>query len=143
MPAGGSTNPATHETVDKKMHFIHQDGKQVFKVAVKGMADVSRELLAKNAIDCKDLALFVPHQANKRIIDASAEKLGLAPHQIIINIDRYANTTAATIPLCLYEAQQDQRLKKGDLLLLASFGAGWTWGSILLRWELLPNLLQS
>jgi 3-oxoacyl-[acyl-carrier-protein] synthase III len=136
MPGGGSMNPATHETIDKQMHVVHQDGRVVFRYAVKGMADVSREILENNGLTAENLALYVPHQANKRIIDASVEKLGLDPAKVIINIDRYANTTAATIPLCLFEANQEKRIRKGDLALLASFGAGWTWGSILLRWEI-------
>jgi 3-oxoacyl-[acyl-carrier-protein] synthase-3 len=136
MPGGGSMNPPTHETVDKKMHVVHQDGRAVFRLAVKGMADVSREILENNGLTCENLALYVPHQANKRIIDASVERLGLDPTKVVINIDRYANTTAATIPLGLFEANQEKRMRKGDLVLLASFGAGFTWGSILLRWEI-------
>jgi 3-oxoacyl-[acyl-carrier-protein] synthase III len=136
MPGGGCMNPPTHATVDQKMHVVHQDGKQVFRFAVRGMADVSKEILDRNGIAIDQLALYVPHQANKRIIDASVDKLGLDPSQVIINIDRYANTTAATIPLCLHEAVQEGRIRKGDLALLASFGAGFTWGSILLRWEI-------
>ncbi len=136
MPGGGSMNPPSHETVDKKMHYVHQDGKTVFKFAVKGMADVSQEILARNGVDIKDLKLFVPHQANKRIIDACAEKLGVDQSVVLCNIERYANTTAATIPIGLYEAHQDKRIQKGDLIVLASFGAGFTWGSILLRWEM-------
>lgn len=136
MPGGGSRHPATRETVDKKMHYVHQDGKQVFRFAVKGMTEVSKEILERNQLEPKDLALYVPHQANKRIIDASVQRLGLEPSQVVINIDRYANTTAATIPLCLYEAVCDRRLNRGDLVLMASFGAGFTAGSILLRWEM-------
>jgi 3-oxoacyl-[acyl-carrier-protein] synthase-3 len=134
MSGGGSLNPPTHETVDKKMHYIFQDGKTVFKFAVAGMADVSAEILEKNHLIGKDVALFVPHQANLRIIDASAKRMGLEPHQVAINIDKYGNTTAATIPMCLSEAVEQNRLKKGDNVVLASFGAGFTWGSIFLRW---------
>jgi len=129
-------NPPSHETVDKKMHYVHQDGRAVFKFAVKGMADISQEILERNNINIKDLRLFVPHQANKRIIDVCAEKLGVDPSVVLCNINRYANTTAATIPIGLFEAHQQGRIKKGDLVVLASFGAGFTWGSILLRWEM-------
>ena len=134
MPGGGSLNPPTHETVDKKMHYVYQNGQAVFKFAVVGMAEVSEEILRRNDLSGEDIALFVPHQANKRIIDASAKRLGLTDSQVMINIDKYANTTAATIPLCLSEAQEEGRLKTGDLVVLASFGAGFTWGSVLLRW---------
>jgi 3-oxoacyl-[acyl-carrier-protein] synthase-3 len=133
MPAGGSRRPASLETVQKRMHYVHQAGKNVFKFAVKLMADVSLEVLTRNGFKPEDVRLYVPHQANLRIINAAKERLGLRDDQVAINIDRYANTTAATIPSCLAEAQ-DSRLHKGDLVVLASFGAGFTWGSVLLRW---------
>lgn len=136
MPGGGSLNPASTETVAKKMHYVHQEGAQVFKFAIRGMADVSLELLNKHNLSPQDLALYVPHQANIRIIDAAVDRLGLDRSRVAVNIDRYANTTAATIPLCLAEAQADEHLKKGDLVMLASFGAGFTWGSMLLRWSI-------
>lgn len=134
MPAGGSLHPASHETIDKKMHYVHQDGRNVFKHAVKLITEVSRDILERNGYAADDVNLFIPHQANLRIIQSSLERLGLSPDRVVINIDRYANTTAATIPIGLTEAHQQGRIKKGDLLLLASFGAGFTWGSVLLRW---------
>lgn len=134
MKAGGSLNPPSHETVDKKWHYIYQDGKAVFKVAVVGMADVSEEILKKNNLTGKDVDYFVPHQANLRIIDAAAKRMGIDYSKVMINIDKYGNTTAATIPLCLSEWWQAGKLKKGQTLVLASFGAGYTWGSILLKW---------
>ena len=134
MPAGGSLHPASHETIDKKMHYVHQDGRNVFKHAVKLITEVSRDILERNGYTADDVNLFIPHQANLRIIQSSLERLGLSPDRVVINIDRYANTTAATIPIGLTEARQQGRIKKGDLLLLASFGAGFTWGSVLLRW---------
>lgn len=134
MPAGGSLHPASHETIDKRMHYVHQDGRNVFKHAVKLITQVSGDILERNGYTSDDVTLYVPHQANKRIIQSSLERLGLRPEQVVINIDRYANTTAATIPIGLAEAHQKGRIKKGDLLLLASFGAGFTWGSVLLRW---------
>jgi 3-oxoacyl-[acyl-carrier-protein] synthase-3 len=135
MPAGGSLNPASAETVEKKMHYIVQDGKNVFKYAVRGMADVSHEILVKNSIDSKDIKLYVPHQANLRIIQAAVDRMKLDPSRVAINIDRCANTTAATIPICLSEAAETKRIQRGDKVLLASFGAGFTWGSLLLSWE--------
>ena len=134
MPAGGSLHPASHETIDKKMHYVHQDGRNVFKHAVKLITEVSRDILERNSYTADDVNLFIPHQANLRIIQSSLKRLGLSPDRVVINIDRYANTTAATIPIGLTEAHQQGRIKKGDLLLLASFGAGFTWGSVLLRW---------
>ena len=134
MPAGGSLHPASHETIDKKMHYVHQDGRNVFKHAVKLITQVSGDILERNGYTADDVSLYVPHQANMRIIQSSLERLGLRPERVVINIDRYANTTAATIPIGLAEAHQMGRIKKGDLLLLASFGAGFTWGSVLLRW---------
>ncbi len=135
MPAGGSLNPATAETVEKKMHYIVQDGRNVFKYAVRGMADISQEILDKNSIDSKDIKLYVPHQANLRIIQAAVDRMKLDPSRVALNIDRCANTTAATIPICLSEAAESKRIKRGDKVLLASFGAGFTWGSLLLSWE--------
>ncbi len=134
MPGGGSLHPSTHETVDKKMHYVHQDGQQVFKYAVRKMADVSEKLLARNGFKGTDVALFVPHQANRRIIMSAADRLGLAEQHVIINIDEFGNTTAGTIPLALESARQQGRLKKGDLVLIASVGAGFTVGATLLRW---------
>ena len=134
MPGGGSLHPASHETIDQKMHYVHQDGRNVFKFAVKLMSQVSREILERNGYSTEDVSLFIPHQANMRIIRSSVERLNLSPEQVVINIDRYANTTAATIPVGLAEAFQQGRIKKGDLMLMARFGAGFTWGSLLLRW---------
>lgn len=135
MPGGGSLNPPTHETVDKKMHYVHQEGRQVYKWAVTEMAAVTEEIIKRNGLTAKDIKLFVPHQANMRIISACAERVGLSEEQVIVNIDRYGNTTSATIPICLVEAHAEGRIKKGDFIVLASFGAGFTWGSVLLRWE--------
>ncbi len=134
MPGGGSLNPATVETVKQRMHYIKQDGKKVFKVAVKGMADISLDILKKHDLSGKDIKLFIPHQANKRIIDASVDRLGLSPDQVLNNIDKYANTTGATIPIGLAEAVEEGRIQTGDYILLAAFGAGFTWGSTLIRW---------
>jgi len=136
MPGGGSLNPSTHETVDKKMHFVHQDGQAVFKYAVRKMGDVSEKLLTRNGVTAADIDCFIPHQANQRIIKATAERVGLTPDKVIINIDRYGNTTAATIPLAMQTAMDDGRLRKGDLVLLASVGAGFTVGATLLRWTI-------
>ncbi|MBI1938807.1 MAG: ketoacyl-ACP synthase III [Ignavibacteriales bacterium] len=136
MKAGGSLNPASHDTIDKKWHYIYQDGKAVFKVAVKGMADVSYEIMEKNGLKSEDVAYLVPHQANLRIIDATAERMGISKEKVMINIDKYGNTTAATIPLCLTEYYRAGKVKKGDNLILAAFGAGYTWGSIYLTWGL-------
>ena len=136
MKGGGSLNPPTHETVDKKMHYIYQDGKSVFKVAVIGMADVSEEIMKRNNLTSKDVDFLVPHQANLRIIEACRQRMGLDASKVMVNIDRYGNTTAATIPLCLSEWWLAGKLKRGHTLVLASFGAGWTWGSILLRWAI-------
>ena len=134
MPGGGSLNPSTHETVDKKMHFVHQEGQAVFKYAVRKMSEVSEKILHRNGFTGNDLALFVPHQANRRIIVSTAEKLGLDEDRVVINIDEFGNTTAGTIPLALESARQQGRLKKGDLVLLAAVGAGFTVGATLLRW---------
>jgi 3-oxoacyl-[acyl-carrier-protein] synthase-3 len=136
MPAGGSLNPSTAETVKKKMHYVHQDGKNVFKYAVRGMADVSHEILVKNSIDSQNIRLYVPHQANLRIIQAAVDRMKLDNSRVAVNIDKFANTTAATIPICLSEAAENKTLNKNDLVLLASFGAGFTWGSLLLSWEM-------
>ncbi len=138
MKAGGSKFPATVETVANDWHYIYQDGKTVFKFAVQKMADISEEVLLRNNYTGKDVKLLVPHQANLRIIDAAAKRLGLDKDKVLINIERYGNTTAATIPLALSEAYQMGKLEKGDLLVFATFGAGFTWGSVLLRWGLDP-----
>jgi 3-oxoacyl-[acyl-carrier-protein] synthase-3 len=136
MPGGGSLNPPSAETVQKKMHYVHQDGKNVFRYAVRGMADVSHEMLSKHGLSANDLKLYIPHQANLRIIDAAVVRMGLAKSQVAMNIDKYANTTAGTIPICLSEAVDSKQIRKDDLILMASFGAGFTWGSLLLRWEI-------
>jgi 3-oxoacyl-[acyl-carrier-protein] synthase-3 len=134
MPAGGSRMPATIETVKGRMHYVHQDGQQVFKYAVKKMFEVSNALLARNGLSQKDVDLMIPHQANRRIISATAERLGLACDKVIINIDKYGNTTAGTIPLATRDAIESGRLKKGDLVLFAAVGAGYTVGASLWRW---------
>jgi len=136
MPAGGSRLPASHETVDKRLHYVKQEGATVFKFAVKNTEEIARRLLARNGLEPSQLDLFVSHQANRRIIEASTERLGLDPSKVIINLDKYGNTTAGTIPLALNDAVNDGRLKKGDLLLLASVGAGFTVGTVLMRWGL-------
>jgi len=136
MPGGGSLNPSTHETVDKKMHFVHQEGQSVFKFAVKKMAEVCETLLLRNNVKAGDIDCFIPHQANQRIIKATSERLGLKPESVVINIDRYGNTTAGTIPLAMQTAREEGKLKKGDLVLLASVGAGFTVGATLLRWTI-------
>ena len=136
MPAGGSLNPASHETVERKMHYVHQDGRAVFKYAVQGMAEVSAEILRRNGLCPSDLALYVPHQANSRIIDAAVERIGLDKSKVVVNIDRFANTTAATIPIGLNESFRQRRVRPGDLVLIASYGAGFTSGSLLMRWTL-------
>ncbi len=136
MPGGGSLHPATADTVAQKMHFVHQDGGAVFKYAVRKMAEMSERLLSRNHLTVSDLGCFLPHQANKRIIQGSAERLGLRDDQVLINIDRYGNTTAATIPLAMETARQEKRLKKGDSVLIASVGAGITSGAALFRWEI-------
>jgi len=134
MPGGGSLNPASHETVDQKMHYVHQDGQAVFKYAVRKMAEVCGKILQRNGLKGSDVDAFIPHQANKRIITATGDRLGLRPESVIINIERYGNTTAATIPLAMETALQEGKLKKGSLVLLASVGAGFTVGATLLRW---------
>jgi 3-oxoacyl-[acyl-carrier-protein] synthase III len=134
MPGGGSLHPASHETVDKKMHYIHQDGKNVFKYAVKKMAEMTERVLQKNHLAGKDLDCFIAHQANRRIITATAERLGMPLEKVIINIDCFGNTTAGTIPLAMQTALEDGKLKKGNLVMLAAVGAGFTSGATLLRW---------
>jgi 3-oxoacyl-[acyl-carrier-protein] synthase III len=134
MPAGGSRLPTSHETVDARQHFVKQDGTAVFKFAVRKTEEISRRLLARNGLTGKDLDLFVSHQANRRIIDAAADRLEMRPEQVMINLEKYGNTTAGTIPLALGDARKEGRLKKGDLVLLTSVGAGFTVGSVLLRW---------
>jgi 3-oxoacyl-[acyl-carrier-protein] synthase III len=136
MPGGGSLHPSTHETVDQKMHYVHQDGQSVFKFAVKKMAEVCETLLARNNIKASDIDCFIPHQANQRIIQATADRLGLKRESVIINIERFGNTTAGTIPLAMQTAREKGQLKKGDLVLLASVGAGFTVGATLLRWSI-------
>ena len=135
MPAGGSLHPTSHATVDAKQHFVHQEGGAVFKVAVRKMSELSVNLLTRNDLTAADIDLFIPHQANKRIILSTAEKLGMPEEKIVINIGEYGNTTAGTIPLAMNTALEQGRLKKGNLILLASFGGGYTVGSTLLRWE--------
>jgi len=132
MKADGSQRPATHETVDNKEHFIYQDGQTVFKWAVSKMADISVEMMEKHNLKADDLSWLVPHQANMRIIDAVANRMGLAKEKVMINIERYGNTTSATIPLCLWE--WESKLRKGDNIILAAFGGGFTWGATLLKW---------
>jgi len=134
MPAGGSLRPASHETVDQRLHYVKQDGQTVFKFAVRKTEEISRRLLTRNNLKPEDLDLFVSHQANQRIILAATEKLGIPQDRVIINIERFGNTTAATIPLALNDAIAEGRLKKGDLVLLASVGAGFTVGAVLIRW---------
>jgi 3-oxoacyl-[acyl-carrier-protein] synthase-3 len=136
MRGGGSLFPASHETVDKRMHYLVQDGRNVFKFAVVGMADIAEEILIKNNLEGKDIRYFIPHQANLRIIDAAAKRLKLDPSQVVINIERYGNTTGATIPLGLSEIYHNDSLKNGDYILMSAFGAGFTWGSLLLRWSM-------
>ena len=137
MKAGGSRRPATLETVANREHFAYQEGTSVFKFAVTNMADVSAEVMERNGLTGDDIAWLVPHQANKRIIDATANRMGVGPEKVMMNIERYGNTTAATIPLCLWE--YESQLKKGDNLVLAAFGGGFTWGSIYMKWALDPK----
>ncbi|HWR15386.1 MAG TPA: beta-ketoacyl-ACP synthase III [Terriglobales bacterium] len=136
MPGGGSLNPPTHETVDKKMHYVHQDGQAVFKFAVRKMAEVCENLLKRNGLSGKDVDCFIPHQANLRIIKATADRVGLAKEKVIVNIDRFGNTTSGTIPLAMNTAIEEGKLKKGDLVLVAAVGAGFTVGATLLRWAI-------
>jgi len=132
MKAGGSLLPASCETVENEQHFVYQEGQAVFKAAVSGMADVAVEIMTKHNLSSEDVAWLVPHQANMRIIDATARRMGLSTDKVMINIEKYGNTTAATIPLCLYD--YEKQLKKGDNVILAAFGAGFTWGSVYLKW---------
>ena len=134
MPGGGSLNPSTHETVDKKMHFVHQEGQQVFKYAVRRMSELAVEILERNGLTSEDLSLVVPHQANLRIIRAMQERLGVDDSKVMINIEKYGNTTAGTLPLGLMQALEEKRIKKGDLVLLIAVGAGYTTGAVLMRW---------
>ena len=137
MKAGGSARPASIETVKAREHYIYQEGRHVFKAAVSAMADVSVEIMERNGMTSEDIAWLVPHQANMRIIEATAQRMNLAKEKVMINIQRYGNTTAATIPLCLYE--WEDQLKKGDNIILSSFGAGYTWGSIYIKWGYDPK----
>ncbi|HDZ41875.1 MAG TPA: ketoacyl-ACP synthase III [Bacteroidetes bacterium] len=132
LKAGGSERPASHETVDAREHFIFQEGQTVFKFAVSSMADVAVEVMKRNKLEARDVAWLVPHQANLRIIDATGRRMGLDPSQIMINIEKFGNTTAATIPLCLWE--YEDRMKRGDNIILAAFGGGFTWGALYLKW---------
>ena len=132
MKAGGSAKPASHETVDAREHYVFQDGQPVFKAAVTSMADVSEEIMKRNHLCADDIAWLVPHQANQRIIDATAKRMGVGSEKVMLNIEKYGNTTNGTIPLCLWE--WESQLKKGDNLILAAFGGGFTWGSIYLKW---------
>jgi 3-oxoacyl-[acyl-carrier-protein] synthase-3 len=132
MKAGGSIKPASHETIDAREHYAYQEGKAVFKFAVTNMADVAAEVMERNNLTADDIAWLVPHQANKRIIDATAARTGVSEDKVIVNIERYGNTTNATIPLCLWE--WENKLKKGDNLILAAFGGGFTWGSLYIKW---------
>jgi 3-oxoacyl-[acyl-carrier-protein] synthase III len=134
MPGGGSLNPASKDTIAKKMHYVHQDGQQVFKFAVRKQTELCQKLLERNGLKGSDIDVFVPHQANLRIINATAERLGLRPDSVVVNIDRFGNTTAGTIPLAMNTAIEEGKLKKGSLVLLASVGAGFTIGATLLRW---------
>jgi 3-oxoacyl-[acyl-carrier-protein] synthase III len=134
MPGGGSRNPSSKETIEKKMHYVHQDGQQVFKFAVRKQTELAQKLLERNGLKGSDIDVFIPHQANLRIISATAERLGLRPEAVIVNIDRYGNTTAGTIPLAMNTAVEEGKLKKGSLVMLASVGAGFTVGATLLRW---------
>ena len=132
QPAGGSVNPPSHKTVDERLHFVKQEGKQVFKFAVTNMAEVSAEIMDKNNLSSEDVDWLVPHQANLRIIDATANRMGLPSEKVMINIQKYGNTTAGTLPLCLWD--YESQLKKGDTLILSAFGGGFTWGAVYLKW---------
>ena len=135
--AGGSMNPPTHETINNKQHYVYQEGKTVFKFAVTNMADVSYEIMERNQLTSDDVNWLVPHQANLRIIDATAERMGLDKSKVLVNIQKYGNTTSGTLPLCLYDFEK--QFKKGDNLILSTFGGGFTWGSIYLKWAYDPN----
>jgi 3-oxoacyl-[acyl-carrier-protein] synthase-3 len=136
LKAGGSLNPASHETVDKRMHYIYQDGQQVYKFAVRKMLEATTKVLARNGVTGADLGCFIPHQANLRIITATADRLGMDRDRVIINIEKYGNTSAGTIPLAMETAVEEGKLKKGDLVLMAAVGAGFSVGAVLLRWEI-------
>jgi len=136
MPGGGSLNPSTHETVDKKMHYIHQDGPAVYKFAVRKMAETTVKVLERNGVSGAELDCFIPHQANKRIIEATATRLGMPPERVVVNIGKYGNTSSGSIPLAMETALEEGKLKKGDLVLLGAMGAGFTVGAALLRWEM-------
>jgi len=136
ISAGGSLRPASLNTVNNRMHYLYQNGRTVFKHAVTGMADVSERLLKKNNLTSKDIKLFIPHQANYRIIEAVAQRVGLKPEQVFLNIQKYGNTTAGTLPIAMSEAYHDKLLQRGDWVLLSAFGAGFTWGSLLVKWVL-------
>jgi 3-oxoacyl-[acyl-carrier-protein] synthase-3 len=136
MPGGGSLHPPSHETIDKKMHYVHQDGQAVYKFAVRKMVEATETVLTRNGVTGADLGCFIAHQANRRIITGTADRLGLPEDKVIINIDRFGNTTCGTIPLAMETARQEGHLKKGDLILIASVGAGFTVGAALLRWEI-------
>lgn len=136
MPGGGSLNPTSKETIEKKMHYVHQDGQQVFKFAVRKQTELCQKLLERNGLKGSDIDAFIPHQANLRIISATADRLGLRPEAVVVNIDRYGNTTAGTIPLAMNTAVEEGRLKKGSLVLAASVGAGFTMGATLIRWAI-------
>ena len=135
MTGGGSLNPATYQTIDKRMHYIHQDGRQVFKAAVIAMAEVAAEIMSRNNLRADDVDYLVPHQANQRIIDATAERMGVDNNKVVSNVARYGNTTAGTIPICLAELDEEQKLHSGSNLVLVSFGAGYTWGGIYIKWQ--------
>ena len=135
MPAGGSRRPASHETVDQRLHYVHQEGGQVFKYAARKMFEVCRDLLERNHLKVEDVGIMIPHQANKRIITAAGDRLGIAPERVMINIERYGNTTAGTLPLATRDAIAEGRLKKGDIVLYAAVGAGYTVGASLWRWS--------
>jgi 3-oxoacyl-[acyl-carrier-protein] synthase-3 len=135
MTGGGSRNPATYETIDKRMHYIRQDGRQVFKAAVMAMAEVAQEIMSRNNLRADDVDYLVPHQANQRIIDATAERMGVDGKKVVSNVARYGNTTAGTIPICLAELDEQQKLHTGSNLVLVSFGAGYTWGGIYIKWQ--------
>lgn len=134
MPAGGSVRPPSHETIDNKEHFVHQEGQTVFKSAVVGMAEVSAQIMEKNNLTADDISWLVPHQANLRIIDATAERMGLTKEKVMVNINKYGNTTAGTIPICLSELHEQGKLNRGDNIIISSFGAGYTWGALWLKW---------
>ena len=135
MTGGGSLHPASHETIDKRMHYIYQDGRMVFKAAVMAMADTATEIMKRNNLQAEDIAYLVPHQANQRIIDATAERMGVDASKVMSNVARYGNTTAGTIPICLAELDAAQKLQHGSNLVLVSFGAGYTWGGIYVKWQ--------